>query len=111
VHGLQGNCEVMFQWIPSHCDLPGNDNADELAKAGASMKQPVTRIPLHTVKAHLAASVKEKTSKEWTTEGRGKKWSTVQAKEEKGSVATAQFWLDTGHDLLGCHLKYFNITK
>jgi ribonuclease HI len=35
VHGLQRNCEVMFQWIPSHCDLPGNDKADELAKAEA----------------------------------------------------------------------------
>jgi ribonuclease HI len=64
VHGLQRNYEVMFQWIPSHCDLPGNDKANELAKAGASMKQPTTRIPLHTVKAHLAASVKEKTIKE-----------------------------------------------
>jgi hypothetical protein len=103
--------KVMFQWIPSHCDLPGNDKADELAKAGASMKQPVTKIPLHTVKAHLAASVKEKTRKEWTTVGRGKKWPKAQAKEEKRSEATAQFRLDTGHDLLGCHLKRFNITK
>jgi hypothetical protein len=75
------------------------------------MKQPVTKIPLHTVKAHLAASVKEKTRKEWTTAGRGKKWTKAQAKEEKRSVATAQFRLDTGHDLLGCHLKRFNITK
>jgi hypothetical protein len=61
----------MFQWIPSHCDLPGNDKADELAKAWVSMKQPVTKIPLHTVKAYLAASVKEKTRKEWTTVGWG----------------------------------------
>jgi ribonuclease HI len=40
VHGIQRNCEVMFKWIPSHCDLPGNNKADELVKAGASMKQP-----------------------------------------------------------------------
>jgi hypothetical protein len=58
VHNIQRNCEVMFQWIPPHCDLPGNDKADELAKAGASMKQLVIKIPLHTVKAYLAASVK-----------------------------------------------------
>jgi hypothetical protein len=75
------------------------------------MKQPVTGIPLHTVKAHLAASVKEKTRKEWTTAGWGKKWLKAQAKEEKRSVTTAQFWLDTRHDILGCHLKCFNITK
>jgi hypothetical protein len=75
------------------------------------MKQPVTRIPLHTVKAHLPASVKEKTRKEWNTAGRGKKWPKAQAKEEKRSVATAQFQLDTDHDLLGCHLQRFSITK
>jgi hypothetical protein len=32
VHGIQRSCEVMFQWISSHCDLPGNDKADELAQ-------------------------------------------------------------------------------
>jgi hypothetical protein len=49
---------------------------------------------------------------EWTTAGRGKKWPLAQAKKEKKSVATtAQFWLDTDHDLLGCNLKRFNITK
>jgi ribonuclease HI len=85
VHDMQRNCEVMFQWIPSHCDLPGNDKTDDLAKAGASMKQPVTKIPLHRVRTHLAASVKEKMRKEWTTAGRGKKWPKAQAKEEKRS--------------------------
>jgi hypothetical protein len=86
VHGIQSNCEVMVQWIPSHCDLPGNDKANELAKAGASMKQPETRIQLHTVKAHLSASFKKSTRKEWTTAGRGTKWPKVQAKEEKRSA-------------------------
>jgi hypothetical protein len=47
------------------------------------MEQPVIRIPLHAVKAHLAASVKEKTRKEWTTAGQGKKWPKAQAKEDK----------------------------
>jgi hypothetical protein len=47
--------------------VPENDNANELAKAGDSMKQPVIRIMLHTVKAHIAASVSnEKMRKEWT---------------------------------------------
>jgi hypothetical protein len=111
VHGIQRNCEVMFLWIPSLCDLLGNDKTDELAKAGASMKQPVNKIPLHTVKAHLAVSVKEKSRKELTTAGRGKKWPKARAQEEKRSVATAQFRLDTGHDLLGCYLQRVNITK
>ena len=28
---------VHLQWIPDHCSIPGNDLADSLAKAGASL--------------------------------------------------------------------------
>ena len=27
--------EVTLQWIPSHCEIPGNERADTLAKKGA----------------------------------------------------------------------------
>ena len=28
--------KIIYQWIPSHCGIPGNDKADSLAKQGAS---------------------------------------------------------------------------
>ena len=36
---------VVLQWIPAHCGISGNENADELAKRGANMQQenlPIT---------------------------------------------------------------------
>ena len=35
---------VLFQWVPSHCSLSGNDQADLLAKSGATL--PSTSAPL-----------------------------------------------------------------
>jgi ribonuclease HI len=52
---LLKKCEIMFQWISPHFDLPENDKADEPAKADASIKQPVTRVPLHKVKANFCS--------------------------------------------------------
>ncbi|GBM47590.1 hypothetical protein AVEN_77030-1 [Araneus ventricosus] len=36
------NCSgwmVLFQWIPNHCDIPGAERADSLAKHGCSLPQ------------------------------------------------------------------------
>ena len=43
-HGLLGlDCtRVTLQWIPAHCDLPGNEEADALAKRGATEEQVET---------------------------------------------------------------------
>jgi len=32
---LSNNCRVALQWIPAHCGVPGNEQADTLAKQGA----------------------------------------------------------------------------
>ena len=46
-----------------HCDLPGNEKADEFAKLGAAKDQPNNRVPLHTVKTHLSARTKDQIRK------------------------------------------------
>ena len=44
-HALSSiNClRVVVQWIPAHCGIPGNEEADRQAKSGAEMEQPETR--------------------------------------------------------------------
>ena len=32
--------DITLQWIPSHCNIDGNEAADKLAKEGSSMEQP-----------------------------------------------------------------------
>ena len=33
-----------MQWMPAHCVIPGNEQADQLAKCGAQEEQPSTSI-------------------------------------------------------------------
>ena len=39
-----GTCIVVLQWIPAHCGIPHNEQADQLAKCGAQEEQPSTSI-------------------------------------------------------------------
>ena len=41
---LGNTCRVVLQWIPAHCGIPGNEQADQLAKCGAQEEQPSTSI-------------------------------------------------------------------
>jgi len=41
---LGNTCRVVLEWIPAHCGIPGNEQADQLAKCEAQEKQPSTSI-------------------------------------------------------------------
>ena len=43
---LSNNTTLSFQWVPSHAGLPGNENADLLAKTGASLPTDAIPCPL-----------------------------------------------------------------
>ena len=41
---LGNTCRVVRQWIPAHCGIPTNGQADQIAKCGAQEEQPSTSI-------------------------------------------------------------------
>ena len=55
---------LMLQWIPSHCEIAGNDKADQLAKRGASLPiiitKPLSYQSQKTIVKHTLKSVTQK---------------------------------------------------
>ena len=50
---LSNNTTLCFQWVSGHADLPGNEKADLLAKAGASLPTDAITCLLHPVVAKV----------------------------------------------------------
>ena len=50
---LSNDTTLKFQWIPGHAGLPGNEKADLLAKAGASLSTDAIPCPLPPVVAKV----------------------------------------------------------
>jgi len=46
--------QIALQWIPGHCQITGNEQADSLAKKGAKITQTCIRqTSYHSIKLHL----------------------------------------------------------
>jgi ribonuclease HI len=55
----QTETNITLLWIPSHCDIPGNERADELAKLGSALNQDNVPITHRIIKAKIK-------NKKWT---------------------------------------------
>ena len=51
LHGM--TTEVTLLWIPSHCDIEGNEKADELARVGTEMSQEGVVVTHKIIKAKI----------------------------------------------------------
>ncbi|GFV37248.1 uncharacterized protein LOC103524116 [Trichonephila clavipes] len=110
---IKGN--IVFQWVPSHCGLWGNERADFLAKKGTGILQNFRRdLTLHSAKLEIKRIFRESFRLATSRVARDKPWSTL-CKKSHGipssprAAAVAKFRLLTGHDCLCAHLFRFNL--
>ncbi|GFW91549.1 uncharacterized protein LOC103524116 [Trichonephila clavipes] len=108
--------KIVFQWVPSHCGLWGNERADFfLAKKGTGILQNFRRdLTLHSAKLKIKSIFRESFRLTASRVARDKPWSTL-CKKSHGipssprAAAVAKFRLLTGHDCLCAHLFRFNL--
>ena len=68
VHGRR----VAFLWIPSHCDKPGNERADRMAKSATSNRQTsTTRLTLQEANYHVHSEIRSKWNEIYTNSSTG----------------------------------------
>ncbi|GFT69514.1 transposable element Tc3 transposase [Trichonephila clavipes] len=111
--------KIVFQRVPSHCGLWGNERADFLAKKGTGILQNFRRdLTLHSAKLEIKRNFRESFRNAFrltaSRVARDKPWSTL-CKKSHGipsslrAAAVAKFKLLTGHDCLCAHLFRFNL--
>ena len=61
------NLSITVSWCPSHCDIPGNDRADELAKEATSLER---QIPFNVTHSNARRRAKRSTLLLWQQEWR-----------------------------------------
>ncbi|GFU09534.1 uncharacterized protein LOC103524116 [Trichonephila clavipes] len=107
--------KIVFQWVPSHCGLWGNEREDFLAKKGTGILQNFCRyLTLHSAKLEIKRIFRESFRLTASRVARDKPWSTL-CKKSHGipsshrAAAVAKFRLLTGHDCFCAHLFRFNL--
>jgi ribonuclease HI len=77
------NKHVTLQWVPAHCNIYGNDEADRLAMEGSKMKQENKALSYNAFKSHVCTAVKSSIKKTWEKASRGKQWLEAVTRKEK----------------------------
>ncbi|XP_042909975.1 uncharacterized protein [Parasteatoda tepidariorum] len=100
----------MFQWIPSHVGINGNENADQLAKKRTLEPQCNKSIPPDSLKKQFFEKLLTDLKRNETVKSTGKPWANMQNSWKKfchspRKKAVANFRLSTGRDCLAKQLR------
>ena len=108
----QNDVEISIQWIPGHCDIPGNDRADKLARQGTSKTQLDEQVSYATSKQIVQTKSRKIWHDRWARGNTG--WIYYQHQQTPNQTdpinqlhrahQTAVFRLRTHHAPLNAHL-------
>ena len=104
LNALQQKTNLTLQWIPSHCNITGNEKADELSKTGSKKTQLSNPISYQESKTIIKSSIKEK----WIKENDIGKEDSIDKLQRHDQVII--FRLRTGHCRLLSHLHRLKIS-
>ena len=95
------NCatRLILQWIPGHCKINGNDEADKLAKEGSAMAQIEVDMSLAEVKTQIKAEIQTRWQKNHPQFSKNDPFHKLYRDEQ-----TILFRLCTGHNRLKKHM-------
>ena len=95
------NCttRLILQWIPGHCKIKGNDEADRLAKEGSAMVQIEVDMSLAEVKTQIKAEIQTRWLKNHPQFSNNDPFHNLHRDEQ-----TILFRLRTGHNRLKKHM-------
>ena len=96
--GLSQRANVAVQWIPAHCGVYGNEEADRLAKHGSTLEQQHNRVSYREAKTLIKRDVKSR-SRELKDHNPGDAIHGLQRHQR-----VVVFRLRTGHCRLRAHL-------
>ena len=60
-----GGRRVHLQWVPSHCELPGNEHADKLAREASALSQSGVPVDPRTVYRAVTRTARARWISEW----------------------------------------------
>ena len=107
--------ELVLQWIPGHCGVYGNEEADRLAREGALSAQFENSVTYHTSKRAIKTCIMKSLEVRQQWEAEGRKWQSLTVQNGRiphnlpRQVAVACFRLTTGHDYLQGHLHRIGV--
>jgi len=95
-----------LQWVPAHVGLPGNEQADQLAKAGSQLTQPSVPATYEETKTLIRSKFKA----HWEHTSGGYCAQRDPLRKLDRDQQTLIFRLRTGHCRLRAHLKRIGVS-